>query len=159
MLRGVISWAAVHRGELAASQQMEHFGKVLFLCNPSAGFCLPPHSLQAPEVCHNKTGKLCPINLTVNQFCWAAAPICERNRGRAETSRTAKKLQISFVVHSPYLCIIKQGGASPEYMSDTAPLLATVNMPDKNRKRILKTQRIRNKKDPGTEAHPHSPLK
>lgn len=50
------------------------------------------------------------------------------------------------------MCIIKQGGASPEYMSDTAPLLATVNMPDKNRSGFLKSERIPNEKDHWAEA-------
>lgn len=56
------------------------------------------------------------------------------------------------MVHSPYLCIIKQGGASAEYMSDTAPLLATANMLDKNRRGFLKTKGITNKNDPRIEA-------
>lgn len=70
------------------------------------------------------------------------------NHGSGETIRKApgrgkeqlqSKQEISFVAHSPYLCIIKQDGASPEYMSDTGPLLATVNMIDKNR-RFFKNQ-------------------
>lgn len=44
------------------------------------------------------------------------------------------KQQISFVVHSPHLCIIKRGGASPESLSGTSALLATVNMLDENRR-------------------------
>lgn len=89
------------------------------------------------------------------------------NRGSAETIRKATgekqransshKQEISFVAHSPCLCIIKQGGASPEYMSDTAPLLATVNMLDKNRRGFFKTKRIPNEKDPGIEADLDNP--
>lgn len=63
------------------------------------------------------------------------------------------------MVHSLYLCIIKQGGASPEYMSDTAPLLATVNMLDKNRRGFLKTKRCHNEKDLGIGADLNSSLK
>ena len=90
------------------------------------------------------------------------------NHGSGETIRKARgeaksnsshKQEISFVAHSPYLCIIKQGGASPEYMSDTAPLLATVNMLDKNRRGFLKTKRIYNEKAPVIEADLDSPLK
>lgn len=51
------------------------------------------------------------------------------------------------MAHSPYLCIIKQGGASPEYVSGTAPLLATVNMPDKNRRGFSKSERAHDEKN------------
>lgn len=112
------------------------------------------------------------MNLTVNQFFWAAAQICcirmfHVNHGSRETIRhggearsySSHMQEISFVAHSSYLCIIKQGGASPEYMSDTAPLLATVNMLDKNRRGFLKTRRVHNEKDPGIEGALNSPLK
>lgn len=88
----------------------------------------------------------------------AAERQSERHGGEAK-SNSSHKQEISFVAHSSYLCIIKQGGASPEYMSDTAPLLATVNMLDKNRRGFLKTKRIHNEKDPGIEADLDSPLK
>ncbi len=80
-----------------------------------------------------------------------------RHGGEAK-SNSSHKQKISFVAHSPYLFIIKQGGASPEYMSDAAPLLATVNMLDKNRRGFLKTKRIHTEKDPGIEADLDSPL-
>lgn len=88
----------------------------------------------------------------------AAERQSERHGGEAKCNSSHKQ-EISFVAHSSYLCIIKQGGASPEYMSDTAPLLATVNMLDKNRRGFLKTKRIHNEKDPGIEADLDSPLK
>lgn len=84
--------------------------------------------------------------------------IRKARRGEAK-SNSSHRQEISFVAHSPYFCIIKQGGASPEFMSDTAPLLATVNKPDKNRRGFLKTKRILNKRDTGTEAHLNKPLK
>jgi len=83
----------------------------------------------------------------------------QKGVGGEAKSNSSHKQEISFVAHSPYLCIIKQGGASPEYMSDTAPLLATVNMLDKNRREFLKTKRIYNEKYPEMEAELHSPLK
>lgn len=82
----------------------------------------------------------------------------ERHGGEAK-SNSSHKQEISFVAHSPYLCIIKQGGASPEYMSDTAPLLATVNILDKNRRGFLKTKRIYNEKAPLIEVDLDSPLR
>lgn len=81
----------------------------------------------------------------------------ERHGGEAR-SNSSHKQEISFVAHSLYLCIIKQGGASPEYMSDTAPLLATVNMLDKNRRWFLKTKRIHNEKDCMIETDLDSPF-
>lgn len=73
----------------------------------------------------------------------------ERHMGKGKINSSPKQEEISFVAHSSYLCIIKQGGASPEYMSDTAPLLATVNMLDKNRGGFLETTRIHDEKDRG----------
>lgn len=76
----------------------------------------------------------------------------QKGTGEEAKSNSSHKQEISFVAHSPYLCIIKEGGASPEYMSDTAPLLATVNMLDINRRGFLKTKRIHNEQDCGIEA-------
>lgn len=76
----------------------------------------------------------------------AAERQSERRGGEPGSSSTHKQ-EISFVAHSPYLCIIKQGGASPEYVSGTAPLLATVNMPDKNRRGFSKSERAHDEKN------------
>lgn len=76
----------------------------------------------------------------------------DRHGGEAR-SYSSHMQEISFVADSSYLCIIKQGGASPEYMSDTAPLLATVNMLDKNRREFLKTKRVYNEKRQISTAH------
>lgn len=76
----------------------------LVFCNLSAGL-FSPALLLTPGVCHNKAGKACPINLTVNLFFWAAAQIrCLRmfhiNHGSEETIRHGEKVRRDSLSHA-----------------------------------------------------------